>query len=121
MSRIPFMRDITLSSASAVGSYVDGVWVEPARVTSTIKASVQRLTPREALLLREGDRQKESRKLYTPYNAKIQVDGSMVAADYFTIDGLQFMAVGIEDFFMNARMTLKHYKVIVVSINPKAS
>lgn len=121
MSRVAFTRNITLKTTSAAGSYVEGVWVEPARTETTIRASVQRLTPREVELLREGDRQKESRKLYTTYEPKIQVDGSMIASDYFVIDGKEFMAVGVEDFYMNQRMAQKHYKILVVSINPKAS
>jgi hypothetical protein len=117
------MRDITVRRPDANGSYDDatGLWVEPARTESTIRASVQRLSPRDIQLLREADQQKESRKLYTSYSPKIQKDETMEASDYFIIDGLEFMAVGVEDFYMNQRMTLKHYKIIVVSTNPKAS
>ena len=58
-----FGRTITVRSALSAGDYVNGMWQEPFTEEIQIVASVQRLTPKEVLLLKEADRQKESFKL----------------------------------------------------------
>lgn len=116
-----FGRAITVRRTSGSGSYVDGMWVQPGIVEQTIIASVQRLSPKEVLLLKEGDRAKESRKVYSTFEFRTQVDGSMQQSDYLLIDGKEFMVVSVEDFVMNGKMTLKYFRANAVSVNPNPS
>ena len=107
-----FGRTITVRSALSAGDYVNGMWQEPLTEEIQIVASVQRLTPKEVLLLKEADRQKESFKLYSTYQFKVQKDGTMEKSDYVLIDGKQFMVVSCEDWMVNQAMTIKYYRVV---------
>lgn len=112
-----FGRTITVKTSVGSGSYVDGYWVAPAQTNLPIIASVQRLTAKELLLQKEGDRQKEMFKLYSIYQFKVQKDGSMTESDYVLIDGREFMVISCEDFIINQSMNLKYYRANVVSVN----
>lgn len=116
-----FGRTVTIVRADSAGSYVDGYWVEPATTNIPIIASVQRLNPKEVLLLKEGDRNKESFKLYSTFQFKIQLEGSLQKSDYVLIDGKKYMVIAVEDFVINQAMNIKYYKANVVLDNPSPS
>lgn len=115
-----FGRPITVQS-SPVGSYVDGIWVEPVRTSMTVIASVQPLTAKEVMLLPEGDRQKEALKLYSTYRFKTQKDGTMETSDYVVIDGRTYMVVACTDFAVHSSLNIRYYRGDCVSVNPKSS
>jgi hypothetical protein len=115
-----FGRPVIVQSSPA-GSYVDGIWVEPVRTNSTIIASVQPMTPKEVMLLPEGDRQKEAMKLYSTYQFKTQKDGTMETSDYVLIDGRTYMVIACTDFVVHNAMKIRYYRGDCVSVNPKSS
>ena len=115
-----FGRPVIVQS-SGVGSYVDGIWVEPVRTNMTVIASVQPMTPKEVLLLPEGDRQKETLKLYSTYQFKTQKDGSMQTSDYVVIDGRTYMVIACTDFAVHSSLNIRYYRADCVSVNPKSS
>lgn len=115
-----FGRSVTIQS-SAAGSYVDGVWVQPARTSFGITASVQPMTPKEVLLLPEGDRQKETMKLYSTYRFKVQKDGSMEQSDQVVIDGRTYMVIAVTDFAVHSSLGIRYYRGDCVSVNPNPS
>ena len=102
-----FGRPITVKSRTN-GSYVDGYFVAGAETTQSIIASVQRLSAREVQLLKEGDQQRESLKLYSIYQFKVQNETTMEASDYVVIDGKEYMVLSCEDFIINQAMNLKY-------------
>lgn len=115
-----FGRPVTVQS-SVPGSYVDGIWVQPARTNFTITASVQPMTPKEVLLLPEGDRQKETMKLYSTYRFKTQKDGTMETSDYVVIDGRTYMVIACTDFAVHNSLNIRYYRGDCVSVNPASS
>ncbi|WP_448510322.1 hypothetical protein [Immundisolibacter sp.] len=115
-----FGRSVTLKSYAA-GSYVNGFWVEGALTTSTITASVQPLTPRETLLLPEGDRQREWLKLYSTYQFKVQKDGTMNQSDRIVVDGKEYFVMKCTDFTSHNSLGIKYYRADICSVNPANS
>ena len=114
-----FGRNVTVSSAVAAGAYVDGIWQEPMREDLVIVASVQNLSAKEMLLLSEGDRQKEWKKLYSLYNFKVQKDGDLTPSDYINIDGKDFMVIKSANYVDHNAMNITYYRADVCSVTPK--
>lgn len=116
-----FGKSFVVFTGDTNGSYVDGFWVPPSKTRIDIVASVQRLTAKEVLLLEEGDRQKASFKVFTTYPIKVQKDGEMFVSDEIVIDGVNYMFVSVEDWFVNGAMDIKYYRGNCVSVNPDPS
>jgi hypothetical protein len=108
-----FGREIIIRTYDA-GSYVNGKWVEGAEIVlSNIIASIQQLSPKEVLLLPEGDRQKEWRKVYSTYQFKVKKDGTMEQSDLVTIDGNDFQVMKVQDYTMHERLGIRYYRADV--------
>lgn len=107
-------RTISVSRRAA-GSYVNGVWVPGAASVLSMEASVQPLSPREAQKLPEGERIKESRKLYLNEELFPNDDATQKSADIVTIDGVQFQVFSCEPW--TGLGMLPHYKAVLLKHN----
>lgn len=94
--------------------YVDGRYV-PSESTERlcIEANVQpRLTTRELYLLPEGDRTKDSIKVYTAFTLRGRREGdSPIDADTFTWDGATYEVVVAHTYQMGV---LNHTKALAI-------
>lgn len=112
-----FGRNVTVQRGSNAGEYVDGYFVEPSRQDIEVKASVQNLSAKEVLLLPEGDRQKEWKKLYSTFEFKVQKQDSIDVSDYVLIDGKTFMVVKVANYTDHNCMSITYYRADIVSVN----
>lgn len=111
-------RQLNLSRGMTGGSYVDGFWVEPLRATQQIWASVQPIGEKELLILSDGDRNKELKKLYSDFKFQIKDDLNSLTSDIVEIDGKQFECLGVQDYSDHqSQMSIKYYKGIFARIN----
>ena len=113
-----FGRTIEFIRENQAGSYVDGYWVSSGNVTqSSFVASVQNLSPSEVLMLPEGDRQKEWKKLYTTEKLNVQKEGDKFPSDKVIIDGRVFDVMKVQNYTDHQAMSITYYRADVVLDN----
>lgn len=77
---------------SKAGKYVDGIWQEDKckDKTTTVFASIQPVTGDDLKRLEEGDRQSDTRKLYSADPLYTSNDTNQAHADIVLIDGKEY-------------------------------
>ncbi len=98
------IETITLTRKAA-GTYVNGHYVEGAGASSSIEANVQPLTGNEVLQLPEADRYRESWKVFS--SSEIRVD------DVITRSGKTYVVGPVKDYSVHS---LPHYEAIMLLI-----
>lgn len=120
---LPFKKELSAKRMTTAGVYVNGLWVDGKWQAFKFYASLQPMGPRDFQLLPEGDRFKDTRKLYTETKLLVGSVNKKQAADLVCIDGEWYQVRQVEDW--NNHLNLKHYKVIVIrdlkSNEPEAS
>lgn len=79
----------------AVGSHVDGLWVDGADTAQDIDVSVQPLTDRDRRVLPEGLRTKELQKVYTTFALRTADEKAGHNADVILYQGDNHKVVAI--------------------------
>jgi hypothetical protein len=103
-----FSESYTVTRSSE-GTYVKGKWVNGPLQTLDIDASIQPLSGTDTMRLEEGDRTKESRKLYTATRLLTKREGATPReADTIEIDGDQFQVDSVQSWVG------EYFKVIVL-------
>ena len=97
------------------GHYENGYWVQEAPTKFDIIGSAQPLSPRESLLLPEGDRVKEWLKIYTKTELKShrKDECTLVTADRVIINSKKYVVMKVWPFDLANKMALKHWKIEV--------
>ena len=110
-----FRRDLTVTR-KAIGSYVNGLWVDNGQNSSfTIKASVQATDAEILQTLPEGYRTKESYTLFT--DSKLQTSVvSKTNPDVVTIEDEPYQVVRVTPW-KNLSYPTAHYEILVVREN----
>lgn len=100
------------------GSYVDGRWVDPSPVSSTIEVNIQPLKGHELLSLPEADRSREWVKFYTVSDVRgVQEGSTATQPDMLVWDGKTYEVSKVFSYKMGI---LNHNKVIAARI-PKSA
>ena len=89
-------RPVTLSRP-AVGSYVDGRWIESASVTSTIMAAVLAISPRQLRDLPEGQQTTASKLIWTRTTLYAADEGSGRRADEIVDGSRRYRVLALHD------------------------
>ena len=114
MARISSRVTETIIMAYRSGdAYVDGIFVPGGEATTSIVASVQRLSIAERQLLPEGYRSRRSYKIYTEtptIQTLINDDPSIVDSAEFEINGERYSMLGFEQW----SYLIPHWKVTLV-------
>lgn len=110
-----FGKKFTVKRMTTQGSYVDGYYVGGKITAFEIQASLQPMNERDYLLLDEGDRTKDVRKIYTTTKLVVGSQNKLSASDVVCIDGEDYQVRKIEDW--SNHLSLKHFKVILVRDN----
>lgn len=104
--------EVVVFSRRAVGSYVNGVWVPGALSTVTATVSIQPASARDRQILPEGDRTRETVRVYSPVELKTTLEGSSAQApDEFTWQGRLYRVKSVE------RWIGDFWKAIAVAVN----
>jgi len=113
-----FRSPITLRRP-AVGSYVDGVWIEGATTDSTITASIQPLTGEDMQELPEGRRESEGYKMYTSTQVRtVQGAGSNQNADRVVFKAKEYEVHQVNPWQNNSNFSVvNHYKYFILRID----
>ncbi len=103
---------VTVSRAAG-GAYVKGVWVASTRSSLTIVANIQPvLKSTEVMMLPEGERSKETIKLYTTTTLYQRVEGdNSIEGDLIEWDGKTWEVCKVIEYKMGI---LDHVKAIAV-------
>ena len=105
---------LTVSRVNGAGNYdANGRWIESAKSTFNIKASVQPLTPREMEMLPEARREKEAFRIYSDTKLNPASDKDGKNADIVAINGKNFEVLSCGSWQNNI---ISHYKTIAVLI-----
>lgn len=106
-----FVSDYTVTRPDTSGSWVKGRWVESATdSTFTIKASVQRLTPKETDLLPEAFRTSRAYRVYTTTELRTVDPTTSKNADSIEIAGSVYDILQVEYW----SQMMPHYRAIAV-------
>lgn len=96
----------------AVGSYDDdGNWQEPTSSSLDITASVQPMRPDEKVILPEGERERESIKLYTVSELFTMDEETKQPADVINWEGKKFDVFQVSRYKMGVQ---DHTKAIAI-------
>lgn len=100
----------------AVGSYVNGRWVEGSYVDSTITASIQPLVGEELQMLPEDRREQESYKMYT---STIVQTITTANPDQVLFRGKKFEVIQVFPWQNTSIFfPVQHYKYICMRLDP---
>jgi len=113
--RGPFGKKLTVKRMTTPGAYIDGMWRDGKWQSFEITASLQPMMERDFLLLPEGDRFKDVRKIYTDAKLLVGNEGRTLASDLVCIDGEDYQVRKVEDW--TNHLSLTHFKVILVRDN----
>lgn len=112
-----FFVDATLRRPDGAGSYVDGHWVASTYTDSTIQVSFQPKGPDELLNLPEGQRERNSKKIYSDTELRTVEEGSSpTVADKIIYDGVTYEVHEVFDY-SSIGINLSHYKAIILEEN----
>ena len=96
------------------GSYVDGVWTEgTASAAQTAKGAVQPLTPDEVQMLQEGQRQRQSLKIYTETQLNAVDEINKIKGDIVTVEGSEYEVQRV----FKQRTPWQHYKCLCTELD----
>jgi hypothetical protein len=98
----------------AASSNVKGRWTDGATTPFTFVASVQPLKGNELLVLPEGQREKETYKLYTTYQLRTADEPAKKKPDKIQIFSKTFEVISVEPW---QNKVIPHYKAIVSRID----
>ena len=104
-----FAEDITLSRPNASGSYVDGLWEDSARSTSTIRGSFQPIRGNELVNLPEAQRTRELVKIYTEAELRTEDTTAKTVADILIYNGIEYEVIQVS--IWPSVTGIPHYKV----------
>jgi len=90
----------------AVGSYVNGRWVDGTAADHSVSGNVQPLSGRELQQLPEGDRERQPLKIYTAFAL---ANGDVVTRG----DGIEYEVQAVEDW---TKFNQPHYKARLMRI-----
>ena len=105
-----------VAQRKALGSYVNGIWVEGALTPLPFTASIQPTTGEELLSLPEGRRDRKTYALFT--STKLNVARTGINPDLVTVFGEVYEVVKV-DIWQNRPDIfgiINHYKVIVSAL-----
>lgn len=95
----------------AIGSYVDGEWVDGADSDVVIKAVIQNANPDDLILLPEGTRTTEAVKIHTTSKVNTVSEAGETDADQFDYNGSRYR---IYDVF--ERKIGNYFKAVAIRI-----
>jgi len=101
----------------AAPTYTKGTATQGATTTFTIQATVQPLTPREALLLPEGERLRQNLKVYSATELKPSDNNGELPADTIEYRGENYKVISVE---RRDQTDIPHFKHIVQKIDANA-
>jgi len=108
-----FRKDVTVKRY-ADGAYVNGVWVEGAETTLTVKASVQPATTEDLQSLPENRRQLGAYRIYTDSELKSVVENAN-NPDKVVIDSTDYEVAQVQPW---KNGLIEHYKALAVRVQP---
>jgi hypothetical protein len=103
-----------LKRQTGPGDYVEGEFIKGRVETSEIKGSLQVVSPRESLLLDEGDRDKESFKFYTDGQTFPGREKNLRVGDVITCYGRDFEVRSVERW--QGTVDLPYFKAILIGV-----
>lgn len=105
-------RDVTRRRYAVGSRGGDGRWTAGASTDTTIRASVQPANGHDIQTLPEGERSKDTRKVYTETALRTTAQGDDLRGDDLVIDGIVYEVRSVA----REHSTLAHYKAIVVAV-----
>lgn len=107
-----FRKSLT-RKAPAAGAMVNGRWVEGSLASTTIKASVQPITPHDMMSMDVGRRNSRGFWLYTDTKLNSKGNGTNTNPDIIVIDGDDYEVVQVAPWQNNV---LPHFRVAVMAV-----
>ncbi len=99
-----FSRNFTLTQQATGSRDSEGLWVEGAETSATLKGSIQPSTDKERLQLPEGERASEAITVYINTTDKdaispIKVGTTQADSDIITVDSLNYAVRSVTPWF----------------------
>lgn len=95
----------------AVGTYVDGIWVNGADSSIVISAVIQNANPDDLILLPEGTRTTEAVKIHTVSQVNTVSEAGETDADQFLYNGYRYRIYDVFD-----RKIGNYFKAVAIRI-----
>ena len=99
----------------AAGSLVSGLFVPGVETVSNIRAAVQPLNGEDLVSLPEGQRQRESYKLFSVTEMKTASEEGATRSDKVSFYGREFEVQQVQ---RQIGLGMDHFKAIVMRVNP---
>lgn len=111
-----FKKDVVTVKRKAAGSYIEGVFTDGEETEIEITGSIQPLNGKELLVLSEGNRVKDTIKIYT--DSELRTDkSSTCVADLIEYNNKIWQVMNVFDYSTTiAGTTLTHYKALCVNV-----
>lgn len=106
-------QNVTLIRGSA-GSIVNGLYIPGSTTTSTIRAGVQPAVGEDLISLPEGQRERESYKIYSVSQMKTNDETAGIKADVLAFYGAEYEVQQVQRHY---GLGLDHWKAIVTRVN----